>query len=172
MKRNLLTLGAAFLLLTPATVLAQHGRPSSPPAGAPASPGASQGKPATPDRPATPATEKGKSNAGKNAAVTEHGKTNAELLTQNTKLASKIQTLTGQDAKLACEGFKNLGQCVAAAHVSQNLGITWDTLKTKMTTGGAKSLGDAIKEINPEVNAKAEAKKAEKQAKADMTSSS
>jgi erythromycin esterase-like protein len=92
----------------------------------------------------------------------------SDLLTQNTKLASKINDLTGMDAQTACAGFKNLGQCVAAAHVSKNLGIGFDTLKGKVTGPDAENLGKAIHGLNPKVNAKSEAKKAQKQAHADL----
>ena len=46
----------------------------------------------------------------------------------------------------ACNGFKNLGQCVAAAHVAKNLDIPggFDALKAKTTGTGAVSLGKAI----------------------------
>ena len=45
------------------------------------------------------------------------------VLSHNTAIAGKIRTLTSEDATTACDGFKNLGQCVAAAHVAQNLSI-------------------------------------------------
>jgi hypothetical protein len=40
---------------------------------------------------------------------------------KSTQLSDKIQKLTGMPAQQVCDGFKNLGQCVAAAHVSKNL---------------------------------------------------
>src|SRR5215470_11183204 len=46
-----------------------------------------------------------------------------QKLTDNTKLADKIAKLTGMSATSACQGFKNLGQCIAAAHVAKNLNI-------------------------------------------------
>jgi hypothetical protein len=81
--------------------------------------------------------------------------------------------LTGQDAQTACSGFKNLGQCVAAAHVAKNLNIPggFDALKAKMTGTGAMSLGKAIQSLAPDANAKAETKKANKQASDDMKES-
>lgn len=88
----------------------------------------------------------------------------SDLLTEHTKLASKVQALTGLDAQTACSGFKNLGECVATAHVSHNLGIDFATLKGKVTGAGAESLGHAIHEFNPHVNAEAEANKAHQQA--------
>lgn len=113
------------------------------------------------------------STAGPGSEPTTTGRrTMSDLLTQNTKLASKINDLTGMDAQTACAGFKNLGQCVAAAHVSKNLGIGFDTLKGKVTGPDAENLGKAIHGLNPNVSAKAEAKKAQKQAHADLKQSS
>ncbi len=106
-----------------------------------------------------------------------------QILTKNTHLASKIQSLTGMSAQDACGGFKNLGQCVAAAHVSKNLGINFACLKADMTgiaaTGAScgtstntssksMSLGRAIQSLSPTANSKSEAKKANKQAQQDL----
>jgi hypothetical protein len=99
------------------------------------------------------------------------GRSVNDLLAQNTKLASQIKDLTGASAQQACEGFKNLGECVAAAHVSKNLGIGFDALRSKMTGSGAESLGKAIQDLKPEANASAEARKAQGQAKADIKAS-
>jgi len=92
------------------------------------------------------------------------------VLSHNTAIAGKIQTLTGEDAQTACAGFKNIGQCVAAAHVAKNLDIPggFDSLKAKVTGSGAVSLGKAIQGITPNADAKAEAKKANKQAADDL----
>ena len=95
-----------------------------------------------------------------------------KVLSHNTAIASKIKDLTGQDAGTACSGFKNLGQCVAAAHVSKNLGITFSDLKSKMTGSSPESLGKAIQDLKPSANAKSESKKANKQAEQDMNESS
>jgi len=98
----------------------------------------------------------------------------SEVLNHNTAIAGKIQGLTGQDAQTACSGFKNIGQCVAAAHVAKNLNIPggFNTLKTKMTGSGAVSLGKAIQGLAPDADAKAEAKKANRQASDDMKEAS
>ena len=100
-------------------------------------------------------------------------KTPGELLTQNTQLNSKLQSLLppGTDTQAAASGFKNLGQFVAAMHVSKNLGIPFDDLKAKMTGSNAVSLGKAIHEIQPSVNAKEAAKEANRQAKQDIAGS-
>jgi hypothetical protein len=96
------------------------------------------------------------------------------VLSHNTAIAGKIKTLTGEDAQTACSGFKNLGQCVAAAHVAKNLSIPggFDALKAKMTGAGSVSLGKAIEALEPSANAKAETKKANKQASDDMKEAS
>jgi len=93
-----------------------------------------------------------------------------DVLSHNTAIAGKIKTLTGEDAQTACGGFKNLGQCVAAAHVAKNLSIPggFDALKAKVTGTGAVSLGKAIKGFAPDADAKAETKKANKQADDDL----
>jgi hypothetical protein len=94
----------------------------------------------------------------------------SDVLSHNTAIAGKIKTLTGQDAATACGGFKNLGQCVAAAHVAKNLDIPggFDALKAKMTGSGSVNLGKAIQALAPNADAKAEAKKASHQASEDM----
>ena len=117
------------------------------------------------------------------SASDSHGqRTMDQKLASNTKLAGKIQTLTGIDAKTACAGFKNLGQCVAAAHVSKNLGISFADLKDKMlalnadgtanTTAKPMSLGKAIQALDPQADSKTEVKKANQQAGSDTTSGS
>jgi hypothetical protein len=61
------------------------------------------------------------------------------VLSHNTAIAGKIQALTGQDAQAACAGFKNLGQCVAAALAAKDLAIPggFDALKGKVTGSDA-----------------------------------
>lgn len=119
-------------------------------------------------------------NAGNAAA--SHGKTMDQLLAQNTKLSDKISALTGESAQQACTGFKNLGQCVAAAHVSKNLGISFGCLKDDMTgtapsassscpagTGSkSMSLGKSIQTLSPKADSKTAAKKGQHQANEDL----
>ena len=133
------------------------------PGGPPSTPGATRGPSGTPGPSAHPGSD-----------PTTGKRTVSDLLTQNTKLASKIHDLTGMDAKDACSGFKNLGQCVAAAHVAHNLGgtCTFTNLRSATTTGSPpETLGQAIHGCNPHVDPKAEAKKGKKQADDDMKES-
>jgi len=98
----------------------------------------------------------------------------ADKLASNKNLSTKLQGLLppGTDLQAAASGFKNLGQFVAAVHVSHNLGIPFDQLKATMIGPPEESLGKAIHALKPAVNAKVETKKAEKEAHQDMEHSS
>lgn len=79
----------------------------------------------------------------------------------------------GGNLQSACQGFRNLGSCIAALHVSKNLGLSFDQLRSAMTGPDAQSLGKAIQSLGgPNVTsksqAKSEAKHAGKQAKQDL----
>jgi len=128
-----------------------------------------------------PAQGKGKGGGEQGASGQEHGKGNKspkaegqkrtpeQLLERNPKLASKLQGLlsAGTDLKLAASGFRNLGQFVAALHVSRNLGIPFDQLKSQMVDSKL-SLGQAIQKLKPTAKAQTEAKKGENQATQDL----
>ncbi len=93
-----------------------------------------------------------------------------QVLSQNTHLSSRLETLLprGTNLQQAASGFKNLGQFIAAVHVSHNLSIPFDDLKAKMTGPNSVSLGKAIQQLKPDVNAKEETKRANKQAEQEL----
>lgn len=68
-----------------------------------------------------------------------------QKLQKNTNLASKLEGRLPMGTNLmdAAEGFRNLGQFVAAVNVSNNLGIPFTELKSRMVDDGM-SLGQAI----------------------------
>jgi hypothetical protein len=101
-------------------------------------------------------------------------KSNSQKLAANTNLASKLQGLLppGTNLQTAASGFKNLGQFVAAVHVSHNLGIPFDQLKAKMLGPPSESLGKAIHDLKPTADPKAETKKAESEAHQDLDNDS
>src|SRR5260370_32507906 len=78
----------------------------------------------------------------KEEAFKAGSKTPGELLRQNKELSDKLSTILKQqspsvtDLQAASQGFKNLGQFVEAIHVSHNLGIPFDQLKTQAQTSG------------------------------------
>jgi hypothetical protein len=103
------------------------------------------------------------------------------------RLTAKLQgagiLAADKDVKSICSTFKGLSDCVAALHVSHNLGLDFNCVQADVTgvhTGadvsgckgavGAKagSLVKAVHTLKPEAKAKAEAKNAEKQAKEDL----
>ena len=114
-----------------------------------------------------------------------------EVLTRNTKLDSTLTTKlqsknllpAGTNLQSACSGFRNLGQCVAAIHVSHNLNLSFACLKADMTgqapaTGSncptvagstsKMSLGKSIQALAPKANASEEVKTGTKQADSDI----
>jgi hypothetical protein len=75
-----------------------------------------------------------------------------ERLQKNTKLADRLEGRLpkGADLMEAADGFKNLGQFVAAVNVSSNLGLDFEKLKTAMVDDG-RSLGQAIQSVKKDV---------------------
>jgi hypothetical protein len=121
-----------------------------------------RGRGASSDRPATERQDTRQSAASK---------TPSELLQQNTRLSENIAKLlpAGTDLQSAASGFKNLGEFVAAAHVSSNLGIPFADLKAKIL--GGESLGGAIQSLRPEADGLIEARKARARAEDDLARS-
>jgi hypothetical protein len=128
-----------------------------------------------PHEPSAP-TATGGGHTGSMAASTNPG----SVLDHNSHLSAKLEGLLGltgqqnalQTLKTDASGFKNFGQFVAAVHVSQNLGIPFADLRAKMTGPNSVSLGKAIQELKPDTDAKAETKRATKQANNELKETS
>ncbi len=110
MKRSNLIVVAAIALAFSTPAFAQRSHPS--PGGPPSGHGTGSG-------PGMSGSHEGGATAHND---TSHGSP-SDVLSHNPAIGGKIQTLTGQNARTACSGFKNIGQCVAAAHVAKNLDI-------------------------------------------------
>jgi hypothetical protein len=87
-------------------------------------------------------------------------------------LSSRVKTLLPPRSTLSdtATGFKNEKHFIAAMHLSQNLNIPFDQIKTRMTGEHHISLHDALRDLRPEMTKgeiKAEVNTAEKQAKED-----
>lgn len=111
----------------------------------------------------------------------------AQQLESNPKLSAKVQNLLGKDVDVieAANGFRNLGQFVAAVHVSHNMGFSledFSKLKGYMTganTGPSStsaasssspmSLGQAVKKIRNTADVDTQVTTAQTQANQDMT---
>lgn len=174
MKRSILvtaTVAATFWIAIP-PASAQRGHPPSP--GAAGSMGETH----------SPATTHSASGNERNSG-SSNGALTGGTLNPSSKLSANLQKLlpTGTTPQQVCANFTHLGPCVAAIHVSHNLGIDINSLVCDMTlkpigsntcpagtASGKKgmSLGSSIAALDPNVNSKAESKKATQQAKQDI----
>ena len=124
-------------------------------------------KPPRPQHPSHPATpSKGTHGKPVNTGAAAH---KPSSVPKNPKLVAKVQPLLpgGLSVEQAATGFKNQGQFLAAVHVSHNLGIPFNDVKTKALSDGG-SLGAAIHSLKPSADAELELKRANQQAKDDL----
>lgn len=93
-----------------------------------------------------------------------------QRIANNPALVARLQPLvpSGMTLANAAAGFRNRGQFIAALHVSRNLNIPFAQLKAEMTGSDRDSLGRAIHDLRPAVNAKAAVKTAREEARADL----
>ena len=87
-------------------------------------------------------------------------------------LSSRVKTLLPPRSTLSdtAAGFKKEKPFIAAMHLSQNVNIPFDQIKTRMTGEHHMSLHDALRDLRPEMTkgeVKVEVNTAEKQAKED-----
>jgi hypothetical protein len=124
-------------------------------------------KPPRPQHPSHPATPtKGTHGKPANTGAAAH---KPSSVPKNPKLVAKVQPLLpgGLSVEQAAAGFKNQGQFLAAVHVSHNLGIPFNDVKTKTLSDGG-SLGAAIHALKPSADAELELKRANQQANDDL----
>lgn len=78
-------------------------------------------------------------------------------VSQNSGLSAQLQPLLPAGSTLAgaATSFRDEGQFVAALHVAHNLNIPFDQLKAKVTGSDSVSLGQAIRELRPNLDDKA-----------------
>jgi hypothetical protein len=94
----------------------------------------------------------------------------AQRIDAHPQLVTRLTPLlpSGMTLDQAAAGFKNQGQFIAALHVSKDLNIPFDQLKTEMTGADHLSLGKAIQKLQPTANAKTEVKQAENETRTDL----
>lgn len=160
------------------TALAQHGVGGGPggPHGPSASSHGAMNAPATDGR----RTANSSSSAAPSDVLSHNSKLDSTL---TTKLQAKNLLPAGTDLSTACDGFRNLGQCIAAIHVSHNLNLSFACLKADMIgqvpatgsncpagTGSSNklSLGKSIQSLDPKANSGSEAKTGMKEADSDI----
>ncbi len=106
--------------------------------------------------------------SAKGATTTTTATTPSPNLPRNQRLVDRLRTLLdlppGTDMAPYAAGFKNQGQFVASVHVSENLGINFTDLKLLMVDKNL-SLGQAIHQLKPGVDANVEAQRAVSQSR-------
>jgi hypothetical protein len=92
-------------------------------------------------------------------------------ITANTALTARLTPLlpSGMTLSDAASGFKNQGQFIAALHAAKDLNVSFTDLKAEMLGSPRDSLGQAIHDLKPTIDAKAAAKTASGEARADIT---
>jgi hypothetical protein len=119
-----------------------------------------------------PTTQRTPANGSQLTLAKAARKTPGELLTQNKKLSDRLSMLLRQqnppvtDLQAASRGFTNIGELFVAVHISHNLGIPFDQLKSAAQTSG--SLSEAIHVLKPDADVKAEIRKAALQTLGDL----
>jgi hypothetical protein len=135
---------------------------------------AGQGRPATagrPDNAGRPAGATGKPTTTSGKPESAGRPTIADRLSRDHGLATQLRKLfpMGTDLVALSDGFDNLGQFVAAAHVANNNpNFTFEELAAKMHDGEGMSLGAAIHALDPKADAETEVETAQTQTAADL----
>ena len=99
--------------------------------------------------------------AAAKASVTSLSALQLKVQSSKTLITALQPKLAGVDIVSAAEGFKDLQQFVSAVHASHNLGLRFDTLKTKLVTGKGANLRQAIQELRPAASAAIESQRAQ-----------
>jgi hypothetical protein len=85
------------------------------------------------------------------------------------RLHDRVKPLLNRGARmaLAAEGFRSAEEFATVAHAARNTSVPFMVLKHRVLADG-RTLADAIHEAKPEIDAKAEVKRAQAAAKSDM----
>jgi hypothetical protein len=85
------------------------------------------------------------------------------------KLHDRLKLVLNRGARmdLAADGFSSAEQVATVAHAARNTNVPFVVLKHRVLNEG-RSLADAIHEAKPDIDARAEVKRAREAAKADL----
>jgi len=130
---------------------------------------AQRGKPAAPPKVAGRGNMNGAPKAPQTTGAKPPAADIGQRIASRPQLSARLLALLPAQMTLedAAAGFRNQGQFIAALHVSKNLNIPFDQLKTSMTGPEPKSLGKSIKALRPTADADAAVATAEQQAMQD-----
>ena len=95
--------------------------------------------------------------------------TSATVALTEPKLHAKLKPVLNPGARMdvAAQGFKSAEQFAMVAHAARNTSVPFMVLKHRVVDEG-RSLADALHQVKPELDAKAEVDKARAAAKADL----
>jgi len=103
------------------------------------------------------------------SAVTSNTAGDAAIPLSEPRLHARLKPVLNRGARMdvAAEGFRSAEEFAAVAHAARNTNVPFMVLKHRVVEEG-HTLADAIHEANPQIDAKAEAKRAEAAAKSDI----
>jgi hypothetical protein len=171
MHRSILACTIVLVVVAAPALAGQHGHAAPKPNSGHAAQGpktapAAHGQPAGSGAGTTKTTSTStKKSTGTTAGTSGTPSPVQQQLQRNTHLADKLQGRlpAGTNVVTASSGFRNLGQFVAAVNVSNNLGVPFAQLKTRMVDR-KMSLGQAIQDLRPTVDSQFVARRAERDA--------
>src|SRR5262245_9185365 len=107
--------------------------------------------------------------AAPNAARSESTKATVSIPATEPRLYVRLKPVLnkGTRMEIASDGFKNAEQFATVAHAARNTDVPFMLLKHRVVTEG-KSLEQAIRESKPDLDVKAEVKRAQADARSDM----
>ncbi len=169
MKRSIVLFVALGSLLAPGSgsLLAQKGQ------GRMGGPGLGSTRPPVTGN-SSPSGNTGKAPSATSATTMHSGAMGASArLANNAALSARIQPLlpAGATVSAASTGFRNQGEFIAALHVSRNLNIPFDSLRSELTGNHPASLGQAIHDLRPNLSrsaVKRDVRLAQRQADQDI----
>jgi hypothetical protein len=118
-------------------------------------------------------TPRARSTANRNAATPARVRPSAEapsaLSASEPRLHDRLKPVLNRGARMtvAAEGFRSAEQFAAVAHAARNTNVPFMVLKHRVVTEG-QTLEAALRDVKPDVDAKAEVAKAEAAAKSDV----
>src|SRR5262245_21381806 len=104
-----------------------------------------------------------------NARSSESVKAASSIPASEPRLYARLKPVLNRGTKMeiASDGFKNAEQFATVAHAARNTDVPFMLLKHRVVTEG-KSLEQAIRESKPDLDVKAEVKRAQVDARSDM----
>jgi hypothetical protein len=92
------------------------------------------------------------------------------IAASDARLHDKLKPLLNRGARMeiASDGFRSGEEFAMVAHAARNTNVPFMVLKHRVVTE-QRSLEDALRDIKPEIDARAEAQRAREAAKSDMT---